>query len=75
MVGLIAITSIFSQSLNSIQAVAASVFVAIFLAIPLAILKILLSKGKRLKMIGIILSVGIVVLSWYMILTVAALIG
>ena len=49
--------------------------VAIFLAIPMAILKIIFSKGRRLRKVGVMLSVAIVILCWYMILTVAALLG
>lgn len=74
-VGLIALTSIFSQSSNQIQAIATSVVIAIFLGIPMAILKYLFSKGRILKKTGVALSIAIIGISWYMILTVAALLG
>ena len=41
----------------------------------MAMLKVLYSKGRRLKKVGIIISVAIVGVCWYMILTVAALLG
>ena len=41
----------------------------------MALLKVLYSKGRILRKIGVMLSLGIAAICWYMILTVAALLG
>lgn len=61
--------------MNPIQTITASISVALFLGVPIEVLKILFSKSKPLKVVGVALSVSVISLSWYMILTVAALLG
>lgn len=74
-VGLIALTSIFSQALSYLQAIMASLATALFLGIPLAILKSLFHRSSCSRLTGTVLSWCVILLSWYMILTVAALLG
>lgn len=61
--------------MSPIQTIATSIAVALFLGVPIGMFKILFLKRKAIKVIGVILSVSVIILSWYMILTVAALLG
>lgn len=61
--------------MSPVQTIATTIVVALFLGIPLGIMKTLFQKGRRLRVIGVIISVMIIGISWFMILTVAALLG
>lgn len=56
-------------------AIFVTVVVALFLGIPIATLKMIFSKKGKIRVVGTVISVMIIILCWYMILTVAALLG
>lgn len=61
--------------MNNVLAIVTSVVVALFLGIPLAILKVVFRKKGKIRTIGTVTAILIMILCWYMILTVAALLG
>lgn len=72
---LMVITSMLSQMFGNIEAVGGTVIAAAFLAAPLALLKAFFEIGKNLKIVAVVLSMIIIGMCWYMILSASDLLG
>jgi hypothetical protein len=72
----LAISGIFTQSLNQVQAILLSIISAVVISLPAALIMFFLSReSKLLKGFGVLIALGAILVALYAILVVAAMLG